>query len=322
MCSTVPNVKLGRTVLLLASTPTLSKPQFLRPGIVAAAAEAQDRLVIVLFSRLFKSRGTRWVDVQNLLTYVYSEATRIAHDMGKVLLNIDVLLRGMDEGIPDIRESVDRVVRVSGDCLAAALPIWLARIPQRYVSRGDGYEYDFYEAKTSPSEACPVVAVGGTFDHLHAGHKILLSMAAWVANQKLIVGVTEDALLEGIAHQEILQDLGFRKAHVRKFLSLFSPSLHCDIVTISDMFGPTGWDANIQALVVSRETRSGAEAITAHRASHALPALKTFVINDIPSPVQLEPEELVKTKLGSTFIREWISTHKEISLASMPVAAV
>lgn len=36
----------------------------------------------------------------------------------------------------------------------------------------------------------PVVASGGTFDHLHAGHKILLSMAAWIAKAKLIVGVT------------------------------------------------------------------------------------------------------------------------------------
>lgn len=36
----------------------------------------------------------------------------------------------------------------------------------------------------------PVVALGGTFDHLHAGHKILLSMAAWIAKEKVIVGVT------------------------------------------------------------------------------------------------------------------------------------
>jgi len=35
-----------------------------------------------------------------------------------------------------------------------------------------------------------VVAVGGTFDHLHAGHKILLSMTAWIAKEKIIVGVT------------------------------------------------------------------------------------------------------------------------------------
>src|SRR5258706_14541673 len=35
-----------------------------------------------------------------------------------------------------------------------------------------------------------VAAMGGTFDHLHAGHKILLSMAAWIAEETIIVGVT------------------------------------------------------------------------------------------------------------------------------------
>ena len=42
--------------------------------------------------------------------------------------------------------------------------------------------------KVKPS--LPVVALGGTFDHLHAGHKILLSMAAWLSRKKVIVGVT------------------------------------------------------------------------------------------------------------------------------------
>lgn len=41
----------------------------------------------------------------------------------------------------------------------------------------------------------PVVALGGTFDHLHAGHKILLSMAAWITEEKIIVGVTGEAYL-------------------------------------------------------------------------------------------------------------------------------
>ena len=35
-----------------------------------------------------------------------------------------------------------------------------------------------------------VVILGGTFDHLHAGHKILLSMAGLIASEKIIVGVT------------------------------------------------------------------------------------------------------------------------------------
>jgi len=42
--------------------------------------------------------------------------------------------------------------------------------------------------KVKPS--LPVIALGGTFDHLHAGHKILLGMAAWIAQKKVIIGVT------------------------------------------------------------------------------------------------------------------------------------
>lgn len=34
------------------------------------------------------------------------------------------------------------------------------------------------------------VVLGGTFDHLHAGHKVLLTMAVWLAQDRLIVGIT------------------------------------------------------------------------------------------------------------------------------------
>ncbi|RUP50321.1 hypothetical protein BC936DRAFT_139643 [Jimgerdemannia flammicorona] len=34
------------------------------------------------------------------------------------------------------------------------------------------------------------VAVGGTFDHLHSGHKILLTMTAWLARERVVCGVT------------------------------------------------------------------------------------------------------------------------------------
>jgi bifunctional ADP-heptose synthase (sugar kinase/adenylyltransferase) len=34
------------------------------------------------------------------------------------------------------------------------------------------------------------VAVGGTFDHLHAGHKVLLTIAAWITDDRIFCGVT------------------------------------------------------------------------------------------------------------------------------------
>jgi len=39
------------------------------------------------------------------------------------------------------------------------------------------------------------VAVGGTFDHLHAGHRLLLATAAAVASEKVWLGIASDALL-------------------------------------------------------------------------------------------------------------------------------
>lgn len=136
-----------------------------------------------------------------------------------------------------------------------------------------------------------VAAMGGTFDHLHAGHKILLSMAAWIAEEKLIVGVTgtsaksfaprrrgaaamalhytwvadrgkgaDDPLLVKKAYREVLESIDIRIAAVREFLGMFKRAVKYDIVPITDVYGPTASDSNIQVLIVSRETLSGANA--------------------------------------------------------------
>ena len=60
--------------------------------------------------------------------------------------------------------------------------------------------------------------------------------------------------------KEVLETLPERSERVRAFLSLFKPGLVYDIVPINDVYGPTAWDPNIQALVVSKETLSGAAA--------------------------------------------------------------
>lgn len=70
----------------------------------------------------------------------------------------------------------------------------------------------------------------------------------------------DDALLQNKSNKHVLEDFMTRAARVRGFLEVFRPGLLLDLVAISDVAGPTGWDPDIQALVVSKETISGGAA--------------------------------------------------------------
>ena len=75
-----------------------------------------------------------------------------------------------------------------------------------------------------------VVAVGGTFDHLHTGHKLLLTATALVLQPPLnftpsdhlplrfIVGITGDELLVNKKHAEFLESWDQREQNVINFL--------------------------------------------------------------------------------------------------------
>ncbi|KAJ7741557.1 hypothetical protein DFH07DRAFT_54324 [Mycena maculata] len=303
------------TAVLYASLPSLSVPQFLASAIVHAAQHTTTRLVIVLLSPFFDATHpdaaptARWNDVQQVLTFVYVQATKVSQDMDRLLMQVDVLLQAPLDPLPESLEAPDVVFRVEGD--DSSLPARLVSVLQERLPRDTSQPLMVESAPTPAAPPrLPVIALGGTFDHLHAGHKILLSMAAWIASSKLIVGVTDDALLTRKAHAAVLEPLAQRTAAVRAFLTAFRPTLVYDIVPINDVYGPTGWDPDIQGLVVSKETADGAAAIATHRAEHALPALQTFTI-DVISATETNLSDadtalLKQTKMSSTYIREWI----------------
>ncbi|KAJ6502408.1 hypothetical protein C8R45DRAFT_895810 [Mycena sanguinolenta] len=302
--------------VVYANLPSLSVPHFLATTIVHAAQRTRSHLLIVLLADFFDpahalSHTAVWSDVQQLLTFVYVHATKVAHELNRVLMNIDVLFHGPNDRLPEPFVAPERLFRVDGD--SSPLPASLLALPIETVPRAPTPALPMNAPAPAASDSpslFPVVALGGTFDHLHAGHKILLSMAAFIASTKLIVGVTSDALLTRKAHAAVLEPLPVRTAAVRAFLAQFKPGLEVDAVPISDVYGPTGWDANIQALVVSKETVDGGKAIAAHRAKQGLPALQTFTIDVISSTEtnlsDSDAELLKQAKMSSTYIREWI----------------
>lgn len=171
----------------------------------------------------------------------------------------------------------------------------------------------------------PVVALGGTFDHLHAAHKLLLHLAIFLTRRKLIVGLMADSLLSSKNNADLVQPLHQRITIVRAFLLRCDTSVELDVVEIQDPFGPTAWDPDIQCLVVSRETMSGGEAVNRKRSEKGLGQLDVFAIDVIASELdevasaegvatrdltgKADEKELKELKMGSTAIRQWIKDH-------------
>ncbi|KAL1641497.1 hypothetical protein SLS58_006002 [Diplodia intermedia] len=181
------------------------------------------------------------------------------------------------------------------------------------LSDGDANEPTLDEARRHIS-----VAVGGTFDHLHIGHKLLLTMTAFAvepaasvegSKRAITIGITGDELLKNKKYAEYLESWDARQQRVFEFLHCiidFAPpgggmqkveelnnpgpnghavnitlptNLVLKCVEIWDPYGPTITDESISALILSGETRSGGQAVNAKRQEKSWPELEVLEVD-------------------------------------------
>ena len=88
---------------------------------------------------------------------------------------------------------------------------------------------------------------------------------------------SDDSLLGKKQFKEVLEPLPVRTERTRAFLELFKPGIEYFITPLNDVYGPTGYDPNVQALVVSKETLSGADSSTSSLSHNASLRVLNFV---------------------------------------------
>lgn len=126
------------------------------------------------------------------------------------------------------------------------------------------------------------VAVGGTFDELHRGHKTLL-VKAFEIGDRVVIGLSSDELVSKLFKPHVTATYPDREQGLKTWLSELGLTSRAEIIPLFDAFGSTLKDPEIQALVVSEETKPTAEKINVHREQAGLPPLTIMSISMVPS---------------------------------------
>ncbi len=140
-----------------------------------------------------------------------------------------------------------------------------------------------------------LVGMGGTFDHLHDGHKYLIETALKVSN-KVVLGLTSEKMLKRKSYAEKIEDFGTRKKNLETFLDEIGERKRVEIIELKDPYGPPIKEPEYEGIIVSQETFSNAVKLNELRENNGLKPLIMIII-----PMVLGKDGI---RLSSTKIRE------------------
>ena len=178
----------------------------------------------------------------------------------------------------------------------------------------DVFEKDENVDNVRASRGFAKVSVGGTFDRLHAGHRLLLAAAALATHKEgtLLVGVTGEALLANKSDKNKIQPYAKRANNAERFLeSVWCPDEKNALMGGKKKIKTGPLDGSpplastvedMRALVVSRETLGGAAAVNAQRRDLGFPPLEIIAVG-VVGGVGDSDEARERTKLSSSALR-------------------
>ena len=121
-----------------------------------------------------------------------------------------------------------------------------------------------------------LIAMGGTFDIIHHGHITLLS-TAFDISEKVIIGLTSD---------EFVQKKGKTPIHkyderLKNLISVIFhkfPNTNFEISQLNNDFGPAVLEKDVQALIVSDETKNQGNILNKLRTERNLSPVEIIVV--------------------------------------------
>lgn len=125
-------------------------------------------------------------------------------------------------------------------------------------------------------------ALGGTFDHLHRGHRHLLD-AAFQVSQHVHIGLTQDSMNQSKVLASGILPYPTRERELEEYLQQHNLASRVTIIPLADIYGTTLSDSRIEAVIITPHTLNGANQINTKRKQlhlTALPIIQADLIKD------------------------------------------
>lgn len=140
------------------------------------------------------------------------------------------------------------------------------------------------------------VAIGGTFDALHRGHKILLR-TAFRAGDRVLIGLSRNGFVKRLVKNHRVDRYPKRKRELVSFLKKEQLIERAKIMPLDDPYGPTIDNSTIGALIVSRMTKKMADKINIIRRRRGLKPLPVVSIGMVVAE-DFEPISSTRIRAG------------------------
>ncbi|MBT3580054.1 MAG: pantetheine-phosphate adenylyltransferase [Nitrosopumilus sp.] len=121
-----------------------------------------------------------------------------------------------------------------------------------------------------------LIAMGGTFDIIHHGHITLLS-TAFDISEKVIIGLTSDEFVQKKGKNPI-HKYDERLKNLTSIIFKKFPNSYFEISQLNNDFGPAVFEKEVQALVVSDETKNQGNILNKLRTERNLSPVEIIVV--------------------------------------------
>lgn len=119
------------------------------------------------------------------------------------------------------------------------------------------------------------IAVGGTFDYFHKGHRALIDFA-FAQSNSVTIGISSDNFAKG---KNVTNSFEDRRVKVFEYLRKQDYLKRSKIEKLDDVFGPTVNDPTFEAIVVTENSAGGAILINNERKKKGVKPLKVLKFN-------------------------------------------